>query len=57
MHIDYTVYSEGKLGMILDPKDLVTNVAMTKEKLEKKILRAKSLVPDETAKNILIKNL
>lgn len=57
MHIDYTVYSEGKLGMILAPKDLVTNVAMTKEKLEKKILRAKSLVPDETAKNILIKNL
>lgn len=36
MHIDYTVYSEGKLGMILAPKDLVTNVAMTKEKLEKK---------------------
>lgn len=36
MHIDNTVYSEGKLGMILAPKDLVTNVAMTKEKLEKK---------------------
>lgn len=36
MHIDYTVYSEGKLWMILAPKDLVTNVAMTKEKLGKK---------------------
>lgn len=36
MHLDYTVYSEGKLGMILSPKDLVTNVAMTKKKFEKK---------------------
>lgn len=36
MYIDYIVYSEGKLGMILVFKDFVMNVVMIKEKFEKK---------------------
>lgn len=56
MYIDYIVYSEGKLGMILVFKDFVMNVVMIKEKFEKKILCVKLFVFDEIVKNILIKN-